>query len=116
MKKCLVWLAAFVFLGAVATGCGSSVDENKPLPEIKAEAAKMDQAALKQKIEAYQKAIEAKSAEVSKALEKVKNIPLDKMLSDETVKLKDELAKQEESLGKLKDGMAAYTAALQEKK
>ncbi len=108
MKKLLTALACAVLVAGLLTGCGNGVDENKPLSEVKAEAATLDEAALKAKIADCEKFLAEKKAELDKVAAKVKEIPLDKILSEESKNLKDQAAKISESIKKVTDQMKVY--------
>ncbi len=108
MKKLWTVLACAVLAAGLLTGCGSGVDENKPLSEVKAEAATLDEAALKAKIADCEKFLAEKKAELEKVAAKIKEIPLDKILSEESKNLKDQTAKLTESIKKVSDQMKVY--------
>ena len=117
MKGFFVWMAAAVMAAGVLTGCGDNakVDETKTVAQIEAELPKLNEAQIKAQIEACQKALEAKKAELDKLAAKIKDIPLTEILSDESTKLKDEAKKLGESVKKLTDQIAANTKGLEAK-
>ena len=108
MKKLLTVLACTVLAAGVMTGCGTGVDENKPLSEVQTEAAKLDEAALKAKIADCEKFLAEKKAELEKVAAKIKDIPLDKILSEESKKLKEQTEKISESIRKVSAQMKVY--------
>ncbi len=108
MKKLLTVLACTVLAAGVMTGCGKGVDENKPLSEVQTEAAKLDEAALKAKIADCEKFLAEKKAELEKVAAKIKDIPLDKILSEESKKLKEQTEKISESIRKVSAQMKVY--------
>lgn len=61
-------------------GCGESVDENKPIADVQAEAAKLDAKQLEAKVEACKKFLEAKKVEADELAKKISAIPLKDML------------------------------------
>ena len=108
MKKLLTVLACTVLVAGLMTGCGKGVDENKPLSEVQTEAAKLDEAALKAKIADCEKFLAEKKAELEKVAAKIKDIPLDKILSEESKKLKEQTEKISESIRKVSAQMKVY--------
>ena len=109
MKKLLIVLACTVLAAGLLTGCGKGVDENKPISEVQTEAVKLDEAALKAKIAACEKFLAEKKTELEKVTAKVKEIPLDKILSEDSKKLKEEVANISESIKKVSAQMKVYT-------
>lgn len=97
-------------------GCGEKVNENKPVAEVKAEAAKMDAKQLEAKVEACKKFIEGQKAEVEKVMAKIKEIPLTEMLGDKAKNLKAEADKIGESISKVSAQLEAYAKELEAKK
>ena len=82
MRRIMVSLFGAALAVGMLAGCGSEVDENKAPDQIKAEVAKLDAAAIQKQIDAYKKAIEEKSKELSKVMDQIKEIPLTEQLSD----------------------------------
>jgi uncharacterized phage infection (PIP) family protein YhgE len=110
--KLLTSILAALAIMTVVSGCGGKADANKPIEEIKAEVQQMDAAALQKKVDAYTAAIASKEAEVKKLADKIKEIPVEKMLGDEAKKLKasaDELKAAAKALG---DRLQVYADAL----
>ena len=95
------------FLGLLV-GCGSQVDENKPVDQVKAEAQQMDVGRLRDTAMSYQKAIQAKMAHVDKIREQLKKIPPLELMGDEVKSLKQELVVAAESINALKDRFRIY--------
>ena len=81
-SKVVLFVLVGMFLLSVA-GCGKSADENKPIDEVKAEAEKMDVAALRDMAMAYKDKIVAKKGEIEKITAKFKAIPLADKLGTE---------------------------------
>ena len=113
----LYGLLAGLILAAMLTGCGGNkIDENKPIDQVAADAAKMGQAELQKMVDTYQVAIADKSKEAEALMAKVKEIPLNEMMGDKAKMLKDDVSKIKTSMDKLKDQMAAYAKELAAKK
>lgn len=111
MKKMLLTAVAALAMGIFAAGCGESVNENMPLDQVKAEAAKLDKAQLEKKVEACKKFIFEKEAEASKLLEKAA-ASIKAMKAEETQKFKAEADKVGASIKKVAAQMEAYAAQL----
>lgn len=113
MKK-LVLFTVLALSGAMfLTGCNKkeAADDNKTVEQIKAEAATMTPEQVQAKVAEYQKKIEAKAAEVKKAAEELKAIPLTEQLGDKAKGIQEKIAKLTKELNELKDKAAAYTSA-----
>jgi Skp family chaperone for outer membrane proteins len=115
MKKVYGLLAGLVLVAMIAGCGGSKIDENKPIDQVAADAAKMGQAELQKMVDTYQAAIADKSKEVEALMAKVKEIPLSEMMGDKAKALKGDLGEIQTSLGKLKDQMAVYAKELSKK-
>ncbi len=106
--------ARFLFVPAMCAllalvGCGqSSADETKPLPEVKAEAAKMDVSALRDMAMSYKNALTAKQGEIEAVQAKIKEIPMQEMLGEEAKKLKAEVDAISKSVKALKERFEVY--------
>lgn len=98
------------------SGCGQNVDENKTPEQIKTEAANMSAQDIEALIVKYQKAIEAKAAELKVEADKLAKIPLAKQLDDEAKAVRANMEKLTSSLEKLKANMSAYAESLKAKK
>ncbi len=110
-------LLAGMMLVAMLTGCGGNkIDENKPIDQVAADAAKMGQAELQKMVDTYQAAIADKSKDVEAVMAKVKEIPLSELMGDKAKALKGDLSEIQAALGKLKDQMAVYAKELAAKK
>lgn len=103
---------------AMLTGCGgsSSIDENKPVSQIAADAQKMTQADLQKMVTKYEAAITEKGKELEALTAKIKEIPLTELMGEKSKTLKADISKITTSMGKLKDQMAAYAKELAAKK
>jgi Skp family chaperone for outer membrane proteins len=115
MKKVYGLLVGMMMVGLLA-GCGGSIDENKPMDQVVADAAKMGQADLQKRIDQYQAAIADKSKDVEALTAKVKEIPITELLGDKAKMLKGDIGDIQTSIGKLKDQMAVYAKELSAKK
>lgn len=116
MKKIIYSVLTALILSAFVTACSESVNENKPVAEVQAEASKMDAKQLEAKVEACKKAIEEKKAEVEKIVAEIKNIPLKEMLGDKAKALKADSDKIGTSLSKIQEQLEVYTKELSAKK
>lgn len=117
MKKYLAVLSALVFCGVVAAGCSSkaSVDLNRPVTEIAAEAKTMAVAELKKIATDYQSMIEAKKKDIVALQNKIKEIPMTQLLGEEAKKLKGEISAVTASISALTERMNVYLKELQAK-
>jgi len=96
-------------------GCGSKVDEKKPISEVKAEAEKMDTSKLRAMAEAYKNAITAKKGEIEKVTAKLKGIPATELLGKEAQNLKADIENLNKSVSALKERFEIYYQKLKEK-
>jgi len=109
------WCLLAVWVLAIG-GCGSKkADENKPISEAKAEAEKMDVSQLRNMAMTYKEAIVAKEADVDKVAAKLKEIPIAKMVGDETKQLKTDIDNLTKSISALKERFEIYYQKLKEK-
>lgn len=115
MSKCM-WIAVCALCAGLLVGCGGSVDEDKPVDQIKAEAAQWDADKIEDVIEEYKEAIEEKTEKLQAELAKLKDIPLTEITGEKAKSIKVESEKLATSLDKLKDQLEAYVDALKEKK
>lgn len=82
-------------------GCGKSADTTKPIPEVKAEAEKMDATQLRSMAMTYKEAIAAKAEEIKAEGLKLKDIPIAEIMGDKAKELNakiDELKKTTDAL------------------
>lgn len=94
------------------SGSSASVDETKPIAEVKAEAEKMDVEQLRAAALNYQKAIQAKEPEVQKLAEQIKAIPLTELMGEKATTLKADMEKVSKSIAALKERMQVYVDQL----
>ena len=111
MKKLMLALTVLA-TALIMVGCGSKADENKTPEQIKQEVATMDAASIQAVVADYQKAIEAKSAELQKESDKLKELKPEEMLGDKAKAIKDNMAALGKSIDKLKANMEAYAEGL----
>ena len=112
-------LLASLMLVAMLSGCGgskSSIDENKPVSQVAADAQKMTQADLQKMVDKYNVAIAEKGKELEALTAKIKEIPLTELMGEKSKALKSDINKITTSMGKLKDQMAACAKELAAKK
>ncbi|MDD3117465.1 MAG: hypothetical protein PHO45_08905 [Victivallaceae bacterium] len=114
MKKLLL-LACVIGAAIVFYGCGKGADENKTPAQIQSEVAKMDANEINAVVAKYQKAIEAKTAELKTETEKLATIPLTEQFGDEAKKVKENMSGLSESINKLTANMQAYADGLKQK-
>ena len=90
-------------------GSGSQkVDENKPIAEIKAEAAKMDVEQLRSIAMKYKDALTAKQAEVKKLTDSLAKIPLTEKLGKEAQGLTADIKNLMKSVQALSERFGVY--------
>lgn len=105
-------LGALVFAGCNA---GVKSEQDKPVAEVKAEAEKLDAAALRSKVLEYKDVIVKKTAELAKASEKLKDIPVAEIAGEKAAKIKKEVEEIGASISKLKDRYQVYYDQLKAK-
>jgi TolA-binding protein len=116
MKK-VYGLFTGLMLVAMLSGCGGNkIDENKPIDQVAADAAKMGQVELQKMVDTYQAAIADKSKELDALKSKIKEIPITEMMGDKAKMLKEDLSGITSSMNKLKDQMEVYAKELTAKK
>ncbi len=113
--KSLLLLCLFLGLALVITGCGKKADENKPISQVQAEASKMSVDQLRAAALSYKDTLAAKKAEVDKLAAKLKSVPLDKMLSEDTKKLKTDMENVGKSVSALSERLKIYVDKIKEK-
>ena len=93
----------------------ASVDMEKPVSEIQAEAGTMTVDGLKATAMKYKEAVLAKQGELEKLAARIKEIPIAEALGEEAKTLKTDLANLQSSLTALKDRFQVYHDTLKEK-
>lgn len=116
MKKAYGLLAGLVLISMLAGCGGSKIDENKPIDQVAADAAKLGQADLQKMVDKYQAAIADKSKDVEALMAKVKEIPITEMMGEKAKMLKSDVGELKTSMDKLKDQMAVYAKELAARK
>lgn len=104
--------------GTAASGTGTgavSVDTQKPIPEVQAQADTMSVESLRATALKYKEAILAKQAEIQKLADKLKEIPIADALGQEAKQLKTDVQNLETSLKALKDRFQVYYDTLKKK-
>jgi len=114
MKKTLLTLTLAVSL-LFLSGCGKKADENKPISEVQAEAAKMNAPDLKAMAMSYKNAIENKKADVEKLAAKLKDIPVTQLLGEQSKQLKADIDNLNKSVTALKERFQIYYDQLKTK-
>lgn len=104
-----------VFSMIIILGCDKKADENKPLDEVKAEAAEMDVEDLREMALEYKETIYANLEEIGKIKNKIKEIPLKEMFGDQAQELKQELEPIIKSINELKKRFWVYYSELKKK-
>lgn len=126
--SCLLILSLFMAVGCErkteegtpqsTTGAGTravSVDIEKPVAEVQAEAQTMSVDSLKAAALKYKEAILAKQGEIERLAAKVKEIPITEALGQDAKTLKTDLQSLEATLGALKARFQVYYDTLKEK-
>lgn len=128
VASCLLVFSLFV-----AVGCSKKADEGtppstpgaqtqavtvnieKPIPEVQAEAETLSVDSLKAAALKYKEAVLAKQGEIEKLLAKIKEIPITEALGQEAKTLKTDLQSLETSVNALKDRFQVYYNTLKSK-
>lgn len=103
-----------VVIVATLTGCGGGeIDENKPIDQVAAEAAKMSKAELQSMVDKYEGLI-AEKAEALKGYEaQIKDLSISELMGEKAKTIKEETKNLSTSLSKLKDQLAVYAKQLE---
>ena len=109
--KIIYVVLSVVLMGLVGCG-GGSADTEKPVSEVKSEAATLTVADLKAKAADYQSAIQSKLQEIEPIKEQLANIPLAEKLGDEAKALQADISTLTQDLNALKERLAVYVDAL----
>jgi chromosome segregation ATPase len=106
--KGLMVLAAVVLL----TGCSDEINEDKPIAQVEAEAAKMKPEKLKAKVAEYEALLAEKSAGVKDIEKQIKELSISELMGDKANSLKAEMSSLTTSLDKLGKQMDVYAKEL----
>ena len=113
MIGCMVLSCAVLVL---CMGCGTKASEDKPLEEVKAEAAKMGAESLQGMIDAYKKEIGKRKAELKSVQDELGKVkPLD-LLKEEGKKLTAKASNIGQAVKNLTERMTVYVQELAKKK
>ena len=96
-------------------GCGEKLDENRPLDEVRAEAQKLDSDKLQKQYELWRKHLDAKLAQADSIARKISDMPLDKVVSEDMQKLKQEYSAADESCRKSGAILEVYAGEMEKK-
>ncbi len=111
MKWCMGLMV--LMIAAVLAGCGDGgIDENKPIGQVAAEAAKMDKADLQEIVGQYEPLIEDKVVALGALKDQLKELSISELVGEKSKTMKAELKGITTSLDKLKEQLAVYTKAL----
>ena len=121
------WLAILMVLyvgSLIMAGCSSkseepqagSVDESKPVSQVKTEAESMNMEQLRTVALKYKAAIQAKESEIKKVTDQIKQIPIAEALGKEATALKADLEELNKSIAALKEHFQVYVSKLKDLK
>ena len=121
------WLTMLIVLcvgSLILVGCSSksdepqpgSVDESKPVSQVKAEAENMNMEQLRAIALKYKEAIQAKEPEIKKVTDQIKKIPIAEALGKEATDLKADLEELNKSIAALREHFQVYVSKLKELK
>lgn len=99
----------------VVCGCGKKADTTKPIPEVKAEAEKMDVAQLRSIAMTYKDAIAAKAEQIKAEGLKLKEIPLTEMMGGKAKELNAKIDELTKTVDALKERLNVYLDELKKK-
>lgn len=113
------WHAAMVVLLGVAfgvvVGCGGGASEDKPLDQVKAEAAKMNADQLRASANEYLSAIKAQQDKLKEVQDRLTGLKVTEMMSDKAKAIQADAAKIGSSVTKLQARMSVYVDELKKK-
>lgn len=115
MKKVWMWLALAIMSVAMVTGCGDKIDANRPIADVKAEAATLDAKQLQAKIDACTAQLDKIKAQVQKEVDKIKALPLVEQAAA-TAKNAENAAALNKQIDGLTAQLKVYADALKTKK
>jgi hypothetical protein len=106
--RTLISFGTVILFAMMLSGCGSSVDENKPVSEVTAHAQTLDVSGLRDMAMQYKDAIMANKGEVEKLADKLKAMPATEMLGEEAKAIKNEMDDLTNSLTALQQRFQIY--------
>ena len=119
--KLMITVGIVLCVMVLVTGCdqksgggSATVDETKPLSEVKAEADKLDVEKLKAVAMDYKEAIMAREDEIKMLMDQIKEIPLAQQMTDEAKSIQADLKELNDSLKNLTDRFQIYYNKLKE--
>jgi hypothetical protein len=134
IRTCVTWFCVVVLSGFVMVGCSKkadkaapaktspaganaavTVDAEKPMAEVQAQADKMSVTDLKATALQYQQALTAKGADLQKITAQVKQLPITEALGEKAKALKTEAEKLQSSTKALMERFQVYYNKLKEK-
>jgi hypothetical protein len=99
----------------IVCGCSKKADTTKPIPEVKAEAEKMDASQLRDMAMKYKDALTAKMEEVKAEGAKLKDIPVTELMGDKAKQLKATIDELQKNVDALKERFNIYLDELKKK-
>jgi hypothetical protein len=117
MKTIIFKTSLVVMLAAmlIVCGCGKKADTTKPIPEVKAEAEKMDASQLRSMAMTYKDAIATKAEEVKAEGLKLKEIPIAEMMGDKAKQLNAKIDELQKTVTDLTERYKVYLDELKKK-
>jgi len=102
-----------LMVAAVLTGCGADgVDENKPIKQVAAEAAKMGQEKLQSMVTECESLIAEKAAALEGFETQIKELSISELMGEKAKTIKTETKNLATSLDTLKEQLAVYVKEL----
>jgi hypothetical protein len=117
MKTIIFRTSLVIMLAAMLTvcGCGKKADTTKPIPEVKAEAEKMDVSQLRSMAMTYKDAIAAKTEEIKAEGLKLKDIPIMEMTGDKAKAINASIDELKKTVDALTERFQIYLDELKKK-
>lgn len=106
--KGLMVLAAVALL----SGCSDEINEDKPVAQVQAEAAKMKPEKLQAKVAEYEVLLAEKAAGIKDIEKQIKELSISELMGEKAKSLKAEMGALTTSLDKLRKQMEAYAKEL----
>jgi hypothetical protein len=117
MNNIIFRASLVVVMAALLTvcGCGKKADTSKPIPEVKAEAEKMDVAQLRDMAMQYKDAIAAKADEIKNEGLKLRELPISEMTGDKAKAINATVDELKKTVDALKERFQIYLDELKKK-